>query len=239
MTSRALGRAGCAGAVVSTVLVMTRAALADGADSVMVGAIAGVANLDDYELSPSLGEDEPKPLAGKNLRLDGTGGFFGAGLRGTIQSREGLRGGLGFGFFGASGLDMPHQRLASGLSVEGTGLWGVDVEAFLGKGFRAPPIYPYIDMRLAFDALQVNLELKSDAHGLFSSTTYDVLSLTLGPRLGVFIPVDHTFFLDVSASYGVFGAERATFFVGLGAWDGTIDRDTPSDTPKFPEERDE
>src|SRR5262245_13839387 len=112
-------------------------ARADGADRLMLNAYAAIASLDNDELGVLTDSDEPDVLVDKNLRLDGRGAFIGGGFRGTIQGGSGVRGGLGLNVFGMQGLELVHDPLARGVSIELGDATGVGVEAFFGKAFDA------------------------------------------------------------------------------------------------------
>ena len=124
------------------------------------------------------------------------------------------------GFFGISGVEAAYEPLPPDLHAETGGTWGASIELAVGRGFFVGPVLPYLDLRMAVDIMSATVKLTSDAHGVLGSTVYNVASLTMGPRVGIAIPLNRDVFIDFSGTYGLFGAERATFFAGLGLWDG-------------------
>lgn len=188
--------------------------------SLMLFGEAVMASLDEFGLHSAIGVDDPDPLVDKDLRLDGDGSLLGAGFRGTIQHDEGWRLALGGSFASLQGVDLLHKPLRNGVRVAVGDIVAVGIETSLGKGFDLDPIYPYLDLRTVVHVVSAQIGLDTDEYGFVGATPYNVVSFTLAPRLGAFVPIDDVFFLDVAGQYGMFGIERAGLFVGFGVWTG-------------------
>lgn len=189
------------------------------ANGLGVYAVGMMGVVDGYELAVAAGADEPGPLAGVPLRLNGEGGLVGGGVRGTIQSAWGIRFGVGLSALYGDGLALSHDGLPDGVSIELGQLAVADVEIFIGKGFDATHFYPYVEAKMGIDFVLAEIDVHTDAFGYMGSSTYFVPSLSIAPRVGAFIPLDGDWFIDVSGQYGFIGLERAGAFVGIGTWD--------------------
>jgi len=179
-----------------------------------------MASLDEFGLHSAIGVDDPDPLVDKDLRLDGDGSLLGAGFRGTIQVRDGWRIGLGGSFAALDGVQLLHEPLQDGVRVALGNALAVGIETSLGKAFDLAPVYPYLDLRTVVHVVSAQIGLGTDEYGFVGATPYNVVSFTLAPRLGLFVPIDDMLFLDVSGQYGMFGIERAGLFAGFGVWTG-------------------
>jgi len=178
-----------------------------------------MAMMNGYGLATS-GSAAPEPLADKHLNLRGNGWLAGGGLRLTLQAKFGLRGGLGLGAYTLGGMSLEHDELARGVTaeIEKRPIM-LDTELFIGKAFDARYFYPYVDAKASFDYVSTSIALNIEGYGHVGATDYHVWSATVGPRVGAFIPVSSSVFVDVSGQYGLTGAQRGGFSVAIGIWD--------------------
>lgn len=183
-----------------------------------IDAFATYGNVDDFSLHIAPAISEPDPLKEKNLLLDGPGAFVGGGFHFALIGSE-MRGGLGVGFFSMEGMTLKHDRLAQGLSTNLGSAWGATFDFFLGRELVKGPVYPYVDLRATLNIMQAGVELHHEGYGFLGETEYNAFGFGVGPRLGVSIPLSDPWVIDVSAYYGLFGAERATVVASLGFWD--------------------
>jgi hypothetical protein len=213
---RAASAASCAAAVCACA---ASAAADDTRLSLVFLGSAAATSLDNASISVAASGTEPDPLKGRNLRLDGSGAMGGGGYKIVIDSHR-WQGGLGINVFGASGYRLRYQPLASGLDV-GTGqLWGMTIDMFFGRHWRLGPVIPYAELRLAFSLLQAEVKLRSDAYGTLGATPYSALSVGVGPRVGVMVPISRLWFIDASV-YGSFvGMEKVAGWIGIGVSTG-------------------
>lgn len=178
---------------------------------------ASTTRIDAYGLDVATGFDEPAPLIGKRLRLDGFGSMVGGSMRAFVQSGGGVRGGLGAGIHYLGGVDLLHEPLADGVSISLDAPWMASFELFVGKAFAAGPVAPYFDLKGVLQFVTATVELSASPYGFVGSTQYMVPSFTLAPRIGVLVPLGETFFIDIEAHQGLFGVERSGASAGLGA----------------------
>ncbi len=178
----------------------------------------GLAGMNDFRLKSS--RDEPDPLRDRALLLSGSGWMAGGGLRGTLQAPFGLRGGLGIGMFELGGMNLSHDALQAGASVELKNRpVMLDTELFVGWAFDARYFFPYVDMKVSIDYVAAQLDLTIDGFGHVGTSDYHVWAATVAPRVGAIIPVNDQFFVDASAQWGLTGVQRGAAFLGIGIWD--------------------
>jgi hypothetical protein len=175
-------------------------------------------NVDDLSFHVAPASTEPKPLEKAKLELDGQGTLIGGGLRAVVLGRL-LRGGLGLSFYGTKGLELAHAPLIEGFYVRGKNSWAFNIEAFIGKELEAGPVHPYVDLRIAFTIIQATMKLNHRSYGFLGESYYNAYSFGIGPRIGVSIPLNSAFFVDLSGYYGFTGAEGGGVVLGLGGWD--------------------
>jgi hypothetical protein len=120
------------------------------------------------------------------------------GATGRIgMSLEGFRFGAGIGFFGAPASPAPGFRGP---------LWGIPIELYTGYAFgRARKLQPYIELRASVTHLFAPTQTEMATAWAFS----------IMPRVGVRIPLNEYFFIDVGAGVGA-GAERVQITWALG-----------------------
>ena len=202
-----------------TLLAAPASALADeeGAGLWLDG-IASFGNVDDFSLHVAAAIKEPDPLKNKNLLLDGPGTFVGGGFHFAILGTD-MRGGMGVGIFSMEGMTLKHDRLPQGLTAKVGSSWGASIDLFLGRELVKGPVYPYVDLRAVVNIMQAGVELHHESYGFLGETYYNAYGFGVGPRLGVSIPLSDPWVIDISAYYGLFGAERATVVASLGFWD--------------------
>jgi hypothetical protein len=181
-------------------------------------ALASFGNVDDFSLHIAAAVNEPDPLKEKNLLIDGPGAFIGGGFHFAAIGSE-MRGGMGVGFFGMEGMTLKHDRLPDGLSAKLGSAWGASFDFFLGKELVKGPVYPYLDLRAVLNVMQTGVELHHEGYGFLGETYYNAYGFGVGPRIGVSVPLSDPWVIDISAYYGLFGAERATIVASLGVWD--------------------
>ena len=97
------------------------------------------------------GWDEPGPLGGAQLQLDGSAALVGAGFRGVFQSSWGIRFGLGFNGMYGDGFELQHSELPQGVTAELGRVSITNFEVALGKGFDATYFYPYVDVKMGIN----------------------------------------------------------------------------------------
>lgn len=161
---------------------------------------------------------EPDPLKEKNLRLDGPGNLYGGGFHILLYGPH-ARGGLGIGFFGMENMRLRHDVLAQGLSASLGRQFGANFDLFVGRELLHGPVYPYVDLRTSFTVMQAGVVLHHDAYGDLGETPFNAYTFGLGPRLGVAVPLIDAVAIDISAYFGLFGAEQANLTMSFGFWD--------------------
>jgi hypothetical protein len=173
---------------------------------------------DELELGTLPGIELPDVLSGRRPRLDGRGWFAGAGARATAQGDSGVRVGVAIGAYYLGGAELVTDALAPGVevSVERGSMLGSQL--YFGKAFDARVLFPYVDAMLLFNVVNVEADVSIAGFGHVGSTTLSAFSFGLAPRLGVFIPFDGDFYLDVAAHYGMFGVEQGGGQIMFGTW---------------------
>ncbi len=189
------------------------------ANSLGLFAVGMWGRVSDYPLAIAVGQDEPDPLRGAELALDGVSGLAGGGFRGMFQSAWGIRFGLGFSSLYGDGFSLVQEGLPDGVSAELDGVTIANFEVALGKAFDATYLYPYIDVKMGINVMLAQIAVRTEQFGYMGSSTYVVPSLSVGPRAGVFVPLDGDWFIDVSGQYSFVGVERGGLFAGFGFWD--------------------
>ena len=174
----------------------------------------------DKSMHVSTGQDGIDMLNGNDVRLVGNGAFSGASLHATARFDR-MRIGFEEAVLIGSGLDVKSGTLPDGFSVTNGTIWGGRFELSLGRELLssdAPDdaVAPYVDLRLGLALVTTNMQLHSTPWGALGSTSYSIVAPFLAPRVGARIPLGKNGFVDVNASYGIFGIERATFGAGLG-----------------------
>ncbi|MBK8259009.1 MAG: hypothetical protein IPK82_40915 [Polyangiaceae bacterium] len=192
------------------------------ADDVGVGVLfyglGSFANIHNLTLNVGSNSVEADPVHGKNLRLDGGGHLFGAGMQVTGYFEEGIRGGINLGVFGMEGAKLNHDRLDSGFRVRAEGGWGVNLDGFVGYEILHGAFRPYIDMVGQFSTVGLQVDLLHPDFGRLGRSDYNAWKFGFGPRVGASIPLGDTAFLDFSGTYSIVGMERFRVMGGIGFW---------------------
>jgi hypothetical protein len=162
-------------------------------------------------------QDEPDMLQDADVRLSEDGLTLGGGLSASLMI-DGTRIGLGITLFGLQDTSIVHSQLPDGYELQGGTIWGETVDVRLGREFRLGPLFPYLDLRLAFTIIAVNTGLRNDAQGHLGTTTYNRMSVGLGPVVGFCLPLSDALYADLSGYAGVIGDEKFGGTLGLGAW---------------------
>ncbi len=218
-TRRALA---CALAGALAVLALTPRAradeLRDGVGAALVG-FGGVASLDH---GLRAGSSEPDLLASRDPRLEGTGGFGGAGVR-VLVVVERYRFTFEEAVFGVGGsrYRLDGAPLPASVSSDASGAWGAHFSVSAGRQFDLGPLSPYAELRAgtAFTATTVNL--RSAAYGYLGATNYTTFRLLLAPTVGAVYRLGRGAFVDVAVSGDVTGPERFGASIALGVWLGS------------------
>jgi hypothetical protein len=187
---------------------------------------AAASSLDNVGISVAPAADEPDPLRGRNLRLDGSGAMGGGGYKLVIDSHR-WQGGLGINVFGAGGYRVRYEPLPTGLGLDTGQLWGMTIDTFFGRHWVLGPVLPYAELRLAFTLLEAEVKLRSDAYGRLGSTAYNALSVGVGPRVGVMVPISRHWFVDASVYGSFLGMEKFSGMLGIGVSTGEPDKPPP------------
>jgi hypothetical protein len=178
----------------------------------------GLAAMNDFRLKSS--RDEPDPLRDRAFLLSGSGWMAGGGMRAHLQAPFGLRGGLGIGVFELGGMELTHDPLQAGASVElKRRPMMIDIEPFIGWAFDARYFFPYVEMKVSFDYVSAKLDLSIEGFGHVGTSDYHVWAASVAPRVGAIIPINGEFFVNTSAQWGLTGVQRGVAFVGIGIWD--------------------
>lgn len=162
-------------------------------------------------------QDEPDMLQDADVRLSEDGLTIGGGLSGSFMI-DGTRLGLGVTIFGLQDTSIVHDELPEGYEMRGGKIWGETIDVRLGREFRLGPLFPYVDLRLAFTIITVNTGLRDDVQGHLGTTSYERMSLGLGPVVGFCLPLSDDLYADLSGYAGVIGDEKLGGTFGLGAW---------------------
>lgn len=171
---------------------------------------------EDASLSKAWAQGEPDMLEGKNVRLSENGMLWGGGFDGSLMF-DGTRFVFGITFFGVDDTHIAYDALPAGYRLEAGRLWGETLELRVGREFQLGPLFPYIDMRVAFMIMAVNTELHGPEYGQLGNVAYNRVSLGFGPVGGLFIPLGDMF-VDLSGYAGLFGDESYGGTAGLGVW---------------------
>ncbi len=156
--------------------------------------------------------EAPEPVRGTTRVIDG-GTKVGGGAHTTILYDQ-MRASVGFGVFG-----IPGVRLATDVeNVTGAASSGFFIEAAFGYELRLGPIFPYADLRASFEMANVVLGVDESPCGERSYPLSGRKYVTVGPSLGVFVPLGDLFFADLSGHAGVLGERAWGGFGGLGVW---------------------
>ena len=195
-----------------------RAERSDG-PAVSLAFVAGSYALDNTALSVAPAADEPDVLRDNWVKLDGSGRHIGGALRGLFIGDE-IHLGLGMAMYAVQDLEIRTGQLPAGLSVDPDGgVFGMGFELFIGHTVDLETIHPYLELRSALNVVSAQIHMRSEELGLLGSTPYNGFAYTLGPRLGVAIPLGRNAYLDVAGDIGL-GAERFGLRIGLGYKDG-------------------
>jgi hypothetical protein len=181
--------------------------------------VGGSYSLNDLALSPAPAADEPDVLRDSWVKLDGTGRHLGGALRGLMIGDE-VHAGLGIGMYSVQELRLRSGALPDGLRIApDAGVFGMGFELFLGHTVDLETAHPYLELRAALNVVSAEVQLHSRSYGLMGTTQYNAFAYTLGPRLGIAIPMGRNAYLDIAADAGL-GAERFGVRIGLGYKDG-------------------
>lgn len=173
----------------------------------------------ELDIGPGPGVHMPDVLADKNLHLHGAGWLAGAGARLGYQSDGGFRLALALGGFRLGGMELRHDQLPEGVSARLARADMFAAQVTTGVGFDARVVYPYLEGMLMFNVVTAKVDLTTTELGYVGTTPLAAFSFGVAPRVGVFIPIDGDFFLDISGHYGLFGIERGGGQVMFGIWD--------------------
>ena len=181
--------------------------------------VGGSYSLNDVALSAAPAADEPDVLRDSWVKLDGSGRYLGGALRGLMIGDD-VHLGLGIGMYSVQELQLRSGALPDGLSVDpDAGIFGMGFELFFGHTVDLESAHPYLELRTVLNIVSAEVQIHSRDYGLMGSTPYNAFAYTLGPRLGVAIPISRNAYLDVAADAGL-GAERFGLRIGLGYKDG-------------------
>lgn len=148
-----------------------------------VHAMGGWAPLDDHELGIASEEDEPTPIRGHALLLDGTGPLLGGGFRFGYQTDDGVRFGAGFAGHIIEDLHLRGGRLEGGVRATLDDVVALRAELALGKAFDLGPVWPHLDAVVAVNVVTAEVRLEVPGYGFVGQSTYIVPSATVAPRL--------------------------------------------------------
>ncbi|MEZ4444198.1 MAG: hypothetical protein R3B72_34315 [Polyangiaceae bacterium] len=177
-----------------------------------------VGHFSDFGLGAGPGDELPDVLVDRALTLDGTTWMAGGGARLGYQSSGGFRIGLGVGAARLGRLELDHEPLPSGVSVELKGGTLMSNQLWLGKAFDAKVVFPYVDAAFLFNVVLAEVDVSVAELGTVGQSDLMAFSFGIAPRLGVFVPVDRDWFFDFSGHYGLFGVERGGGQVSFGFW---------------------
>jgi hypothetical protein len=182
-------------------------------------ALHGTAMTTRHEGAPLhvFAQDEPDMLEDADVHFSEDGLTLGGGLSGSFMI-DGTRLGLGVTIFGLQGTSIAHDTLPEGYALKGGKIWGETIDVRLGREFPLGPVFPYVDLRLAFTIISVNTGLRDDSQGHLGTTSYERMSVGLGPVVGVCVPLSEELYADLSGYAGVIGDEKLGGTLGLGAW---------------------
>jgi hypothetical protein len=183
-------------------------------------ALHGTAMTTRHEDAPLHGvymQDEPDMLEDADVRLSEDGLILGGGLSVSLMI-DGTRIGAGVTVFGLQDTRIVHSQLPEGYELQGGTIWGETIDVRLGREFQLGPLFPYVDLRLAFTIIAVTTGLRDDVQGYLGTTSYNRMSVGLGPVVGFCLPLSDELYADLSGYAGVIGDEKLGGTLGLGAW---------------------
>jgi hypothetical protein len=207
-----------AGAVALLLAAPARAERSEG-PALSLSFVGGSYSLNNVALSVAPAADEPDVLRDSWVKLDGSGRHLGGALRGLMIGDD-VHLGLGIGMYSVQDLEIRSGALPDGLSIDpDAGVFGMGFELFFGHTVDLESAHPYLELRTALNVVSASLQLHSRDYGLLGSTPYNAFAYTVGPRLGMAIPIGRNAYLDIAADAGL-GAERFGLRIGLGYKDG-------------------
>ncbi len=178
----------------------------------------GRGRVSDKLLHVAAAATEPDPLKDKNLRIEGPGKLYGGGFHILLMGKH-ARGGMGLSFFGMEEVRIKHDPLPKGLSVTAGTQFGANFDVFIGRELVRGPVYPYVDLRTSFTVMQTGVVLEHETYGTLGETPYTAYALGVGPRVGIAVPFAEDFAINLSAYFGLLGAEQANLMMSIGYWD--------------------
>ncbi len=180
--------------------------------------LGGRGRAGDRPLHIAAAMTEPDPLRDKNLKMDGPSQYYGGGFHILLMGKH-ARGGMGLAFFGMEGVRLKHDALTPGLSVSAGTQFGANFDVFIGRELVRGPVFPYVDLMTSFSVMQTGVVLKHETLGVLGETAYNAYTLGAGPRVGIAVPFSDDFAINVSAYFGLFGAQQANLMMSIGYWD--------------------
>lgn len=148
-------------------------------------------------------------------RLDGDGAYLGSGLRGFYQGRHARAGATVGAFVLDRGLTRLDRATPAGQLVRADTSWGGHFDVFVGGQVELQPVFPYLDLVGSLDIVQTRFTAFAGGERVHEPA-YNAYLFTLGPRLGVVVPITADVYLDVGVGGGVVGANRFMFTAGFG-----------------------
>ncbi len=182
---------------------------------------ARVAWLDIHrELGVPFSEEPIDVLMESQPHLVRSGPLSGGLLRMGL-SLDGLRVGVGLGLVGGYKMGFKHRPFRDGITAEVGGLWGANVEGWVGYAFfDHDDVRPFIDIRGAFTALQTTVAISDQELGRLGESHLTALLGSLEIRAGLRLPMSDWLFAEVGVGISPLpsdiGPERGSVFVNLG-----------------------
>jgi hypothetical protein len=173
----------------------------------------------DVSLGAGPGSDLPDPLTDVDVELRGQGWTLGGGFRASYQLDAGFRFGAAMAGLHLGGLELRHTPLAEGVSIDLDRASAFDLDLFIGQAFDAGGVAPYIDAVMSLDVVSAEVSVTVNGLGHVGDTTLMGVAFGVTPRIGVFIPVDRDFYLDIGMHGSPIGLETLGGYVAFGTWD--------------------
>lgn len=77
---------------------------------------------------------------------------------------------------------------------------------------------PFVDLMIGAPFLQAPVHLEHSQFGYLGKTVYDKYRFSLGPRVGVHIPIAGPFLIHIAARYDIFGFFTVGGEAGVGVF---------------------
>ncbi len=193
----------------------------DGLELVAFSAFGGgqLTVADGFELAEAGDDAAPDALRGSGFRLDGVGWGAGGGGRFLYQSTSGVRMGTAVSYHHVAGHTLIHDPLPAGIQAQLSHVGMLGMEVTLGKAFDAHDVLPYVDLVGRLNVVFASVDTLVEPYGTAGATEFLPLSFSLAPRVGLFIPLNDSVFIDVAAHVALFGLERGGAHVAFGFFD--------------------